>query len=71
MEERKVGAQMTENEKLRKTLEELLSNLGWATLPDNPDGLFLRAQLFLLRRSIRSAYKALGFTDEELEGYLF
>ena len=62
---------MTEEEKLRKALEDLLCSLGWATLPDNPDGLFITAQLLILRRSIRNAYKALGFTDEELKGYLF
>lgn len=62
---------MTEEERLRKTLEELLSTLGWATQPDNPDGLFLAAQLMLLRRSIWNAYKTLGFTDEELKGYKF
>jgi hypothetical protein len=58
-------------DKIQKALEDLLSNLGWATRPDNPDGLLIEAQLMLLRRSIRNAYKALGFTDEELEGYLF
>jgi hypothetical protein len=56
---------------VRKALEDLLSKLGWATRPDNPDGLFIRAQLMLLRRSIKNAYKALGFTDEELKGQLF
>ena len=71
MEEWDPGAQMTEEEKIRKALEDLLANLGWATRPDNPDGLFLAVQLMLLRRSICNAYKALGFTDKELEGYLF
>jgi len=56
---------------LRKPLEELLYNLGWATDSNNPDGLIIRAQLTLLRRSILNAYKALGFTDEDLKGYLF
>jgi hypothetical protein len=49
-----------------KALEGLLCALGWATQPDNPDGLFIHAQLRILRLKIWDAYKALGFTDEEL-----
>lgn len=60
-----------EAERLHEAVEDLLKNLGWATQPDNPDGLFIRAVLFLLRRSIQNTYKALGFTDEELKGFLF
>jgi len=73
-EEHVCGKDLVEDKQtlaIREALENLLANLGWATRPDNPDGLFLAAQLMLLRRSIWNAYKALGFTDEELKGYLF
>jgi hypothetical protein len=70
-EEHVCGDDIGKDAGMRQALENLLSNLGWATQPDNPDGLFIRAQLLLLRRSIKNAYKALGFTDEELKGYLF
>ena len=55
----------------KKILQDLLANLGWAIQKDNPEGMFIRAQLKLLRKSILRAYKHLGFTDEELKEYLF
>jgi len=56
--------------KLEEALEDLLGSLGWATLPDR-EPIPSRLDIYMLRRSMRRAYTALGFTAKDLEGHVW